>query len=36
MLSNAPKWVRLAIYGGVIAVALDYFLKPTMNKSLGL
>lgn len=33
---NSPKWVRIAVYGAVLAVALDYFLKPTMNKTLGL
>lgn len=32
MISN--KAVRLAIYGAVIAVAVDYFLKPTLGKSL--
>lgn len=31
-----PKWTRIAIAGAVIAVSLDYFLKPTINKSLNL
>lgn len=33
---NPPKWVRIAIAGAVVTVALDYFLKPTIYKSLGL
>lgn len=31
---NVPKVVRIAIAGAIFAVALDYFLKPTVNKSL--
>lgn len=31
-----PTWTRIAVMGAVTAVALDYFLKPTMSKSLGL
>lgn len=29
-----PKIARLAIAGAVFAVAIDYFLKPTVTKSL--
>lgn len=29
-----PKIVRLAIAGAIFAVAVDYFLKPTVSKSL--
>lgn len=30
------KVVRLAVAGAIFAVAIDYFLTPTVNKSLGL
>lgn len=32
--STMPKWARIAIIGGVLAVATDYFLKPTITKAL--
>lgn len=31
-----PKWGRIALAGAIIAVSLDYFLKPNINRSLGL
>lgn len=31
-----PKWAKIAIAGAVITVSLDYFLKPTVHKTLGL
>lgn len=31
---NIPKWGRIAIIGAVAAVAIDYFLKPTLSKAL--
>lgn len=31
---NVPKVVRIAIAGALFAVALDYFLKPTVSKTL--
>lgn len=31
-----PKWTKIAVAGGILAVAMDYFLKPTVNKSLKL
>lgn len=31
---NVPKVVRIAIAGAIFAVALDYFLKPTVSRSL--
>lgn len=34
MLNN--KIVKLAIAGAITTVALDYFLKPSVNKTLGL
>jgi hypothetical protein len=30
------KVVRLAIAGAIFAVAVDYFLQPAVNKTLGL
>ena len=30
------KLVKLAIAGAITTVALDYFLKPSVNKTLGL
>jgi hypothetical protein len=30
------KVVKLAVAGAVFAVAIDYFLKPSVNKTLGL
>jgi hypothetical protein len=35
MTRNMPKVVRLAIAGAVFAIAVDYFLKPTVSKTLG-
>jgi hypothetical protein len=29
-----PKWARIAIYGGLIAVATDYFIGPSLRKNL--
>jgi hypothetical protein len=29
-----PVWVKYAIVGAVVAVATDYFIKPTLGKSL--
>lgn len=31
-----PKWVRIAVAGAITAVAVDYFLNPTVQKSLKL
>jgi hypothetical protein len=31
---TVPKVVRIAIAGAFFAVALDYFLKPTVSKTL--
>lgn len=33
-MKSLPKWARIAIAGAVIAVATDYFLRPTLNKAL--
>lgn len=30
------KVLKLAVSGAIFAVAIDYFLKPTVNKKLGL
>lgn len=30
------KVVKIAIAGAVFAVAVDYFLRPSVNKTLGL
>jgi hypothetical protein len=30
------KVVRIAIAGAIFAVAVDYFLQPSVNKTLGL
>lgn len=31
-----PYWARLALAGAVFAVAADYFLRPTIGKTLGV
>lgn len=31
-----PYVFKLAVAGAVFAVAMDYFLKPTINKTIGL
>lgn len=31
-----PKWVKIAAYGAIIAVAVDYFISPTAKKTVGL
>lgn len=31
-----PKIARIAIAGAILAVALDYFLRPTVSKTLGV
>lgn len=31
-----PKWAKYAIAGAIIAVTMDYFVKPTINKNIGL
>lgn len=31
-----PKWARIAIAGAITAVAVDYFLNPTVKGSLNL
>jgi hypothetical protein len=31
-----PKWAKLAVAGAITTVAIDYFLKPSVNKNLGL
>jgi hypothetical protein len=33
---NTPKWVRIAIAGAIVTLTLDYFLKPTINKTFNL
>lgn len=33
-MSSLPKWAKIAIAGAIIAVATDYFLRPTINKAL--
>jgi len=30
------KIVRIAIYGAILAVAVDYFIGPTLRKSLSV
>lgn len=30
------KVVKLAVFGAVMAVAVDYFLKPSVSKTIGL
>lgn len=29
-----PKWGKIALYGAGIAVAVDYFLSPSLRKTL--
>lgn len=29
-----PKWAKIAIIGAATAVAVDYFIGPTLRKSL--
>jgi hypothetical protein len=29
-----PKWAKLAIIGAVTTVAVDYFIGPTLRKTL--
>lgn len=29
-----PLWVKYAVIGAVVAVATDYFIKPSLSKSL--
>lgn len=29
-----PKWGKMALYGAVITVAVDYFLGPAIRKSI--
>ena len=29
-----PLWVKYAIIGAAVAVATDYFIKPSLSKSL--
>lgn len=31
-----PKWGKIAVYGAVIAVTVDYFLSPSVKKTVGL
>lgn len=31
-----PKWLKIAIVGAVTAVAIDYYLRPTLTKTVGL
>jgi hypothetical protein len=31
-----PKWGKIAVYGALFAVAADYFIGPTLQKSLKL
>lgn len=31
---NLPKVVRVAIFGACLAVAVDYFLRPTLSSTL--
>lgn len=26
-----PKWAKIAVVGAVVAVSVDYFLRPTIN-----
>lgn len=33
-MHSLPKWAKIAIAGAVIAIATDYFLRPTINKML--
>jgi hypothetical protein len=28
-----PKWARIAMYGAIIAVSVDYFIGPTLRKA---
>ena len=30
------KVIKIAVAGAIIAIAVDYFLRPTLNKELGL
>jgi hypothetical protein len=32
---NSKLW-KLALAGAITTVAIDYFLKPTVNKNLGI
>jgi hypothetical protein len=29
-----PKWGRMALYGAVMAVAVDYFMGPALRKTI--
>lgn len=31
-MSDLPKWAKIAIAGAVAAVAVNYFINPTINK----
>jgi hypothetical protein len=31
-----PKWAKYAIVGAVSAVLMDYFVGPTLRKSMGV
>lgn len=31
-----PKWGKIAVAGAIAAVAVDYFLNPTIHKTLKL
>lgn len=28
-----PKWAKLGIIGAITTVAIDYFLRPSLNKT---
>lgn len=30
------KWIKVAIAGAIGAVLIDHYLKPTINKTVGL
>lgn len=32
-MKNLPKWARIGIAGGITAVALNYFIGPSVNKT---
>lgn len=33
-INSLPKWGRIAVYGAVLAVAVDYFLSPALKSTL--
>ena len=33
-MKSLPKWARIGIAGGITAVALNYFISPSVSKTL--